>query len=420
MKTFDMGFSLFAKKNGICAMLFTISLVSTVNSQIANYVINPSFELAHPQATSNPFAGAQYWMCTDSMKSTLYLFTTRPPLSNAPHCISGYQFPRTGDNFALVQFYCHNCVSYAQRFSPVTRLIKTLKTGVTYCGKYYVVNTNYNAIASDSYQMFFGDDSIDTIKVSSGALTYLNPQISYTGGIITDTLNWTAISGTFVAKGNEKFLIVGNFKTDAQTNTLALYPTANPMSNDVYIDDVSVFEMDMPAYAGPDKPFFAGDSVFIGIKPEMEFDDYCIWYKLPGVTPIDTIAGLWVKPTETSTYVVRQQLWCSGVKWDTVVVYKDGVGLEKLKILENELSIYPSPANDFIQVQSQNSSSIDQIVSYELFNNLGINVRKEVFGKDQSQSRTISVGGIPAGSYYLKLQTKEGFYVNKPFVIRRD
>ena len=59
--------------------------------------------------------------------------------------------------------------------------------------------------------------------------------------------------------------------------------------------------------------------------------------------PIDTIAGMWVKPTVNTTYVVRQQLWCSGVKWDTVRVHMLSVGLA-----ENALSgvnVFPNPSN---------------------------------------------------------------------------
>ena len=41
---------------------------------------------------------------------------------------------------------------------------------------------------------------------------------------------------------------------------------------------------------------------------------------------------------------MRQQLWCSGVKWDTVVVYMNLVGLNSLQIADDRLQIWPVPA----------------------------------------------------------------------------
>ncbi|MCW5919523.1 MAG: T9SS type A sorting domain-containing protein [Bacteroidetes bacterium] len=71
-------------------------------------------------------------------------------------------------------------------------------------------------------------------------LSYV-PQIINTNGIIYDTLNWTQISGTFVAGGGEKFITIGNFNDDANTvldsNTYANQPAVY-----FYIDDVSVVD----------------------------------------------------------------------------------------------------------------------------------------------------------------------------------
>jgi hypothetical protein len=69
---------------------------------------------------------------------------------------------------------------------------------------------------------------------------------------------------------------------------------------------------------------------------------------LPGTTPIDTIAGFWIKPNETSTYVVRQEI-CGLVKWDTVRIYMDAVGInpQTLKRLHG-INIFPNPVQDFL------------------------------------------------------------------------
>src|SRR5690606_22419827 len=139
---------------------------------------------------------------------------------------------------------------------------------------------------------------------------------------ITDTLNWVAITGTFVANGTEKYLLLGNFLSDDDTDTLMINPTNLPtIATEAGIDDVSCIPLDLEAYAGRDTTILYGDSVYIGREPDFATDPYCVWYKLPDTAnAIDTTSGLWVKPSVTTTYVVKQELECSSLKWDTVVV----------------------------------------------------------------------------------------------------
>ncbi len=405
-----------------CSCIF---LTLSLRSQLMNYVLNPSFELASPNATVNPFFGAEYWSSPDSTKcSSHFLFSTLPPLSNAPYCVTGFQFPRTGHNFALTQFICSNCFVPNQRFYPKTRLKKTLKPNTKYCAKYYVVNTNYNKIAIENYGMYFGNTSNDTIKLCAMPLTYLTPQIEYSGGIITDTLNWTAISGTFTANGNEKYLYLGNFRTDVATNTLLINtPTLQVMSADIYIDDVSVVEMDAPAYAGPDKSIKIGDSTFIGSPPDITIDETCIWYKMTSPTTsvsIDTVLGLWVKPVTTTTYVVKQQLWCSTTpKWDTVVVFMDLVGLnEKLRVINEELRIYPVPAQDLLQLNIPNEEWMRDFKTLSIYDHMG----RELLQTNcsfKTKVETIDIRDLPNGIYVLELKSLTGQNLRKRFVVNR-
>jgi gliding motility-associated-like protein len=82
--------------------------------------------------------------------------------------------------------------------------------------------------------------------LSSAAVTALNlaplpyqPQLVSAAHVyLRDTLNWTLISGNYIAQGGEKFITLGNFKDDLNTDTLRL----NNLSSEsyYYIDDVSV------------------------------------------------------------------------------------------------------------------------------------------------------------------------------------
>jgi len=184
----------------------------------------------------------------------------------------------------------------------------------------------------DGFGAYFCDNIIDTIKKSTVPLTYLTPQIQNpSNNIITDTLNWTLITGTFTAQGNEKFMVIGNFKSDAATNTVLINPTGLPsIATDVCVDDVSCIEMDAPAYAGIDKNILSGQSTYLGRELDFAVDPFCYWYQLPGMLPLDTASGITVSPTVTTTYVVRQELECNSIKWDTVVVRVGYTGLAEL------------------------------------------------------------------------------------------
>jgi hypothetical protein len=398
-------------------LLIFLPLFGHAQSQgISNYVSNGGFELSLPIATLNPFDAVKNWSAIDSTQSSSY-YLYSITLGNAPYASTGFQYPRSGNNYILTSFYCNNC----QRWYPSSRLKQTLTPNTKYCAKYYVVNTNNTRIAIENYQIYFGDNSLDTITLCNVPLTYLNPQVTNSSGIITDTLAWIPITGTFVAVGNEKYVVLGNFKSNSSTNTLIINsPTFQTMSNDVYIDDVSLIEMELPAYAGPDKWFLPGDSVYIGRESDVEIDESCIWYQMTSPTTsisIDTIAGLYVKPVATTTYVVRQQLWCSGVKWDTVIVSLSGVGFTEMVELQNNITLFPNPASDFIHVQYSYDFTYP-FNALSVYDNLGqIVLQEEINFRNQNANITISK--LDNGIYYLELSNAFGQIIRKRFAVSR-
>ena len=117
------------------------------------------------------------------------------------------------------------------------------------------------------------------------------------------------------------------------------------------VDDVSVIDCGNVPQAGNDTAIHAGDSVFLGIN---ELLIPYVWFVRGDTTAIDSGGGIWVHPTVTTTYVVKQESLCGteSVMWDTVTVYVDtattdtthhhinNVAVQQL----TNLRIYPSPA----------------------------------------------------------------------------
>jgi Secretion system C-terminal sorting domain len=410
---FVLASPLLGNKQGALLLAFLMTCLNC-KAQIVNYVSNGGFEEVSPTATLTfLYDGFKYWGPIDTLKGAYYMVGELPPMSNAPNCSYGFQYPRNGNNFMLTQFYCNAC----PRWYPRNRLKQPLKAGVAYCVKYYVVSTNNSVVAIDNYAAYFGDSSMDTITKCTIPLTYLIPQIENTpGNIITDTLKWIPIKGIFVASGNEKYMALGNFKSNVATNTLLVNPPTPIMGTDVYIDDVSVIELNLPAFAGRDTFFVPGNSLFIGRQPDVGINDACTWYKLPNLsTPIATaIAGFSVTPLVTTTYVVRQDI-CGLVKWDSVVLTASAVGIKGFMNDDLRIKIYPNPANDILVLEALESTTNYQC---RIYNSIGYLIREEeIMFKDNTVK--LNVNDLESGVYSLQLKS-EGFgTASKRFVINR-
>ena len=153
----------------------------------------------------------------------------------------------------------------------------------------------------------------------------------------------------------------------------------------------------------------------------MGIDEACKWYKLPTIitptTPaIDTVAGFWVSPITTSTYVVRQEI-CGLVKWDTVVVYMDAVGIEKFNLIKNDLKLFPNPAKDILQLQFTVDVE-NEFKTISIYNKLGQLLREEdlIF---KNKTASIKTDDLRNGVYVLKLHSMSLQTVSRRFIINR-
>jgi hypothetical protein len=396
--------------------LMQLIFVASGKAQIVNFVSNGSFESLNSNSVSSLYNTINYWQPIDTNKYCDYLASLLPAIGNAPYAL-GFQYPRSGNNYILSVFFYGGTIPALGY--PRNRLKEKLKPNVTYCAKYHIVNTNHTPLAIDSYGMYFADSNLDTIKYCNSPLTYLNPQIQTpSGNIFTDTLYWLPVTGTFVATGTEKYMVLGNFRGVTMTNTLLINPTYSTANGcEICIDDVSCIELNLPAFAGRDTTFFQGDSLFLGREPDVGIDEACIWYKLPGTIPIDTIAGFWIKPTATCTYVVRQEI-CGLVKWDTVTIYQDAVGLQKLKIKNEELKIFPVPASEDLELKIIHEDFFREYTTISFYNNLGMMIREEeILFKENSAK--IKVNDLPDGAYSFQLTGGKVETIRKRFLLFR-
>lgn len=396
------------------AILFIAS--NTASSQV-NYVLNPDFEQHTACPTDfNQIKSAQYWSGIDTTITPMgicipdycHACATIASSMNVPQGQCYWQHAHSGSAFAQVRVATMDTIGYGYGGAHdylQGRLYKKLISGKRYCVRMWVslAESSQHGIADIS--VYFDNGKIDTTHNCGKAQTAYIPQVVNSSGIITDTANWKKIEGSFVAGGNEQFFTIGNFKDNAHT-TYANMPYSDYQSwcdGTVFlIDDVSVIESDLIADAGPDKHVGKGDSIYIGRPKEIGLES--TWTILGGSTIIGTGAGIWVKPTTTTTYVVSQTL-CGNVKKDTVTVEVWPVGVISLKGQTQQYSLSPNPVDGLIQI-SQGVED-EGPVRVSIFDATGRLVLTKT-APFKERKLCVEPGAFPSGSYYMVLEDHSG------------
>ncbi|MBS1645405.1 MAG: T9SS C-terminal target domain-containing protein, partial [Bacteroidetes bacterium] len=336
---------------------FLIILQATTLAQV-NYVRNPGFEIfSMCPYTADQIKLASGWSSIDSIsfspdsigksgcnaeychECSLY------GVCSVPYSSNFYQNPHSGQGFVAVGMYFvePDLIRYPYYRDYIQgRLYKPLTKDKSYCVSLYANLTEGSGYAIKEISAYLDNGSIDTSVTSCLPQTRYDPQIVNRGGIISDKVNWTKIEGSFVAKGNEQFITIGNFKDGAHTTskqlTIDSFVIATHGQTGTYylIDDVSVIESDLPAFAGNNRHIGLGDSTYIGRPKEVGLE--CTWAKLGSSTVIGTGGGIWVKPSTTTSYVVTQTL-CGNIMRDTVLVEVWPLGLNSVKGQTQEYSV---------------------------------------------------------------------------------
>ncbi len=169
----------------------------------------------------------------------------------------GYQQAKIGKAYSGI-FILYNSNTIINDFKEYIEvpLKKNLTKDKTYCLEfYYSIAERFCSNPNNYYPIKLGALLTDTIVSRlSGINTqqpqniYANPQISQQLPQIIDTINWIKVSGSFIAKGGEHYLTIGNFQhTDTLTDKNVY----------VYIDVVKLY------YCGPDTTPHPTDSMII-------------------------------------------------------------------------------------------------------------------------------------------------------------
>ena len=164
------------------------------------------------------------------------------PSSGIPSNSRGYQMPRTGDAYVGIDLWEINTPArdYIQ-----LKFADTLKQGHRYAFTCYLSMANKFRYAIANFGAYF---SVDAVSMPAIDVLPFVPQIENAdSNMLTDTLNWMPITGTYLANGGEQYVLLGNFKPVAEGyDTAYQYYGSSSHANAAYyyIDDVSLIDLD--------------------------------------------------------------------------------------------------------------------------------------------------------------------------------
>ncbi len=172
----------------------------------------------------------------------------------------GYQYPRTGNGFAGIYIYVSNIAGMREYIE--VKLTDSLKKDRCYYFEMFVNQPNDHPLVSDGIGVHFsvGEKRLNSASVFGLPAHIDNPP----GNLITDTLGWVKISGTYIARGGEDHLIIGNFRDDSHTLAVPFQPVIwYEHSAYLYVDDVFLEELVLEPPLGADTTLCRGQQILL-------------------------------------------------------------------------------------------------------------------------------------------------------------
>jgi gliding motility-associated-like protein len=309
-------------------------------------VQNPSFECGLEDCGPTAFATNFWkyvcnWSCPNEGTSDVFSTTitaqacwgAQPnPGVFPPHV--GTQLPRTGTRFAGIYIYSNYPVEMIEstwREYLQVELTETLQVGEYYKVEFYVSLAEESNFAANNLGVGLSDYQVYENTYSTIPVT---PLINNTQ-IITDSTNWVKVEGYFQATVPFKFLIIGNFYYDHQTQFVAL-PNPNkeiPYSY-YFVDDVSLEKVPCPEFNFVNNnEICKGDTIVL-----QAFTEYVnvLYHNATWTTLTDTLTVLnrgvrfEIQPDESVSYRVKANDGCNQFLVDTVFVNVNPVPVVEL------------------------------------------------------------------------------------------
>ncbi|MES2515381.1 MAG: T9SS type A sorting domain-containing protein [Bacteroidota bacterium] len=230
----------------ICRLL-TVCIFLFKNSTSQNLIQNGSFEIS----TNNDCYGSfdHHTFPNPHILDSWYNYNSPDYFSSVcsvgaysvPFNLFGINNAKHGATYVGIYIYSKDTENKEYIYQQLTA---PLQSGKIYCLNFYISRADKIPFAIKNMGAYFSN-SLPPMVTNY----YINatPQVLNQSGFLSDTINWMEIQGCFTAQGGEQYITIGNFNSNANTDTLRIQST-DPLTgagNDIayyYIDDVTLID----------------------------------------------------------------------------------------------------------------------------------------------------------------------------------
>ncbi len=219
---------------GLGLVLGTLGFVALLRCEAQNLVPNPGFEEADTcSSMSFGIEGPLYWHSANGTPDHLQSCLPYGAFNGLPMNFFTYQEPFEGGSCVGEQTYRQNGQAEYREWI-MAPLLEPLVVGQTYYCSFranaaFGGNAQYPQqwLANDKVGMLFTMQDRpwtlgDPFPVPPNYAHIAHPQI------LADTVGWTLVSGSFVADSAYQYVMIGQFFSNALTDTLHLGPQGDP------------------------------------------------------------------------------------------------------------------------------------------------------------------------------------------------
>jgi hypothetical protein len=213
-------------------LLLFSSLLFCCSVEAQNLVPNYSFEdtVACPTSVDEVY-NCTYWSSFGN--SSDYYNACASSIVNVPNTLFGYQQASFGN--AYCGLYSYETMPFYREYIG-SQLISPLQTGVKYFASFkanLADNIGHNCKSSKIGML------LSTVPYNAANPPSTNNFAHvFSQALISDSINWQTVTGSFIADSNYQYIVIGNFFDNAHTDTLDCLGGA--WSSYLYVDDICV------------------------------------------------------------------------------------------------------------------------------------------------------------------------------------
>ncbi len=168
----------------------------------------------------------------------------------------GGEWPHSGNGFVGMYVWGNPDLEYANFREYISSPLSDSLSRKTYQIEFYVSLMDSFRYAISNFGAYFSKIPPPTINSPSDLFQYyqFTPQfVNSHSNILSNKSGWTKVSGRFTAEGGERYITIGNFASDIETNYIMVDSSTIHYSNGIsplniadfayyIIDDISVWE----------------------------------------------------------------------------------------------------------------------------------------------------------------------------------